>query len=252
VQSEIGQELARFLVEFLPYEEEPLSMLISTRLVLQAGLISDDDVMKLWKKAKSKNTLYVGFLDVRADNMPEPIAAHSRYNELQTALSDQLKNENPYALMLSKLLSASGQSFLNTAEASFKRISNYDVAGGLIEAIRRYVFVRHVEAGEDMHSLSLGLNPGGEVQTDINEILLWVDNLYHEKQGMSCTDELKAIQSTIPEFSTHIQAMLNLSRISQTVLAPTIAKSTAMGTLMRKKLKPVFDPILMNLRILQN
>ena len=252
VQSKIGQELASFLLEFLPYEEDPLSMLVSTRLVLQAGLISDEDVMKLWKKAKTKNTLYVGFLDIRADNLPETMAAHPRYDEIQTLLSILLKDENPYALILSKLLSSSGQTFLKTAEATFKRPPNYDVVAGLIESIRRYVFVQHAEAGQSVHSLSLGLNPEGEVQTDINEILRWVDNLCNEKEQIKGSDELKAILSAVPEFSAHLQAILNLMRISSTVLAPTIAKSTAVGTLMRKRLKPVFDPIVMNLRVLQS
>lgn len=252
VQAKIGQVLASFLLEFLPYEEDPLSMLISTRLVLQSGLISDEDVMKLWHKAKSKNTLYVGFLDIRSDNMPETITQHPRYTELHNSLSTLLKQNNPYALMLCKLLSSSGQTFLKTAEATFKRPPNYDVVGGLIESIRHYTLVNHAEAGQSLQSLSLGLNLQGETQTDINEILLWVENLLNEQEALSCSDELKAIQSLIPEFSQQLQAILCLSRISATVLAPTIAKSTAVGTLMRKKLKPVFDPILMNLRILQS
>lgn len=250
-QADIGTELATFLIEFLPFEEDPLKMLISARLVLQPGLISDEEVMKLWKKAKSKNTLYVGFLEIRPDDIPEPVAAHSRFHEIKQTLSDFLAVGNPYAIMMCKLLSAQGQTFLKTAEAAFKRPPNYDVAGALIESVRRYCFVDHPEAGQSRQAYELGLNLEGNIQTDINAIIALANDIYHEENELYSSDELKTVQSVIPDWADHLQAILCLARTSQTVLAPTIAKSTAVGSLMRKKLKPVFDPILMNLRVLQ-
>lgn len=252
VQGDIGKELANFLIEFLPYEEDPLKMLISTRLVLQPGLISDEEMIKLWRKAKNKNTLYIGFMDIRPDNLPEPVAAHERYQEIKESLSDLMTAQNPYAIALCKLLSASGQTFLKTAEASFKRTPNYDIAGALIESIRRYVFVDHAEAGQNKHDYALGLNLNGEAQTDVEAISSLVNDIYHNDTDVSSSNELKAIQSAIPDLASQLQAVLFLTRASQTLLAPTIVKSTAVGSLMRKKLKPVFDPILLNLRLLQN
>jgi len=251
VQSDIGQELASFLIEFLPFEEDPLNMLTSARLVLQPGLISDDEIMSLWKKAKSKNTLYVGFLDSRPDNMPQQCAEHSRYQEIKETLSDLLCDNNPYAITLCKLLSESGQTFLKTAESSFKRIPNYDIAGALFESIRRYVYVSQPEAGQTLQHHELALTLHGKPQTDINELTLLVNNIFHEENDISCSDELKAVQAQIPDLLEQLKAVLFLTRTSQTLLAPTIANSTAVGSLMRKKLKPVFDPIVMNLKILQ-
>ncbi|RKZ97539.1 MAG: sulfur reduction protein DsrS [Gammaproteobacteria bacterium] len=251
VQSDIGQELASFLIEFLPFEEDPLNMLTSARLVLQPGLISDDEIMSLWKKAKSKNTLYIGFLDSRPDNMPEKLAEHSRYQEIKETLSDLLCDNNPYAVTLCKLLSESGQTFLKTAESSFKRIPNYDIAGALFESIRRYVYVSQPEAGQTLQHHELALTLHGKPQTDINELTLLVNNIYHEENDISCSDELKAVQAQIPDLLEQLKAVLFLTRTSQTLLAPAIANSTAVGSLMRKKLKPVFDPIVMNLKILQ-
>ncbi|MCN4144145.1 MAG: hypothetical protein LC437_03440 [Thiohalomonas sp.] len=252
VESDIGQELANFLIEFLPFEEDPLSMLISTQLVLQAGLISDDEVMSLWKKAKSKNTLYVGFLDIRPDNMPEQLTEHSRYQEIKETLSELLNENNPYAIILCKLLSESGQTFLKTAEASFKRIPNYDIVGALFESIRRYAYVNQPESGQTLQHHELALTLHGEPQTDINALTLLVNDIYHEEHNNYCSEELKAMQAQVPELLEQLKAVLFLSRTSQTLLAPAIANSTAVGSLMRKKLKPVFDPIVMNLRILQN
>ncbi len=251
VQSDIGTELAYFLIEFLPFEEDPLSMLISTRLVLQAGLISDDEVEKLWKKAKSKNTLYVGFLDIRPDELPETQAAHRSYSEVNEKLASLTAENNPYALMLNKMLSSVGQTFLKTAETAFKRPPNYDIVGALIESIRQYAFVSQAEAGQTQQQHELSLNHQGEPQTDINQISELVNDIYYSENNVCGSDELKAVQNVVPELSSQLQAILFLSRTSQTVLAPTIANSTAVGSLMRKKLKPVFAPILMNLRVLQ-
>ena len=62
VYGDMGKELAEFLVEFLPFEEEPSAMIESARLVLQEGLISKEVSDGLWKKGQRKNALLVGFL----------------------------------------------------------------------------------------------------------------------------------------------------------------------------------------------
>ena len=252
VKGDIGKELAQFLIEFLPFEEDPLSMLISTRLVLQGDLISEDEKLKLWKKAKSKNTLYVGFMDILPDDLPEVVAENSRYQEVKDVLSNQLEGNNPYAVSLCKLLGASGQRFLQTAEAAIKRPPNYDVAGALIESIRRYIFVKHPENGQSFSQYSLGLKLNGEVETSMDNIIRLARDTYNAENDMTPSKELLEIKALLPEYAAHIQAILILSRTSQTVLSPYIAKSTAVGTLMRKKLKPVFDPLLAQLRVLQN
>ncbi len=250
VQSDIGKELAQFLIEFLPFEEDPLNMLVSTRLVLQKGLISEDERAKLWKKGKSKNTLYVGFLDICPDELPEAVTEHSQFQVTSDKLSNLCDANNLYAKMLCKLLSSEGQTFLQTAEATFKRPPNYDIVGALIESIRQYTFVAQPEAGQTLQQYELGLTLQGEPQTNIEAIELLTDDILNNDK-ISCSDSLKEVLVATPELTHQIQAILFLSRASQTVLAPTIAKSTAVGSLMRKKLKPVFDPILNNLRLLQ-
>jgi hypothetical protein len=250
-QAAIGTELAKFLLEFLPFEEDPMKMLISARLVLQAGLISDDEISALWRKARNKNTLYVGFLDARPDDIPEQIAEHVLYQDTKEKLAHLLADNNPYAIALCKLLSAQGQTFLKTAEAAFKRPPNYDVVANLIEAIRRYSYVNQAEAGQSLRDYAHGLTFNGEVQTRIEDIAALVKAVYYEENELYCSSELKSIQSVVPDLALQLQAILFLSRISATVLAPTISKSTAVGTLMRKKLKPVFEPILVNLTALR-
>ncbi len=251
VQSPIGKEFATFLIEFLPFEEDPLSMLISARLVLQEGLISEAEKLSLWKKAKSKNTLYVAFLESCPNHMPEKQAEHASFEETQVALAELLSKKNPYAVILNKLFSVQGQTFLKTAESAFKRVPNYDIAGALLESIRHYLYVDIPEAGQSVqqHELALALN--GEPQTDIDDLNQLVEAIFSEHKPTPCSAELLAIRTALPELENQLKALLFLARSSQTLLAPTIASSTAVGSLMRKKLKPVFEPVLMNLRLLQ-
>ena len=56
VEGETGKILAEFLLEFLPFEEEQRDMIESVRLVLQPGLISQQEKEKLWSKTKTKKS----------------------------------------------------------------------------------------------------------------------------------------------------------------------------------------------------
>jgi hypothetical protein len=64
VQSDFGQILARHLIDYLPFEEEPMHVIESVRLVLQADLITPADKQALWQKGKKKEYLLGGFFMV--------------------------------------------------------------------------------------------------------------------------------------------------------------------------------------------
>ena len=70
VEGRTGPVLAEFLLEFLPFEEEQRAIIDSVRLMLQPGLISDEDKRKLWKRARNKRSYYVGFLHTVPDDLP--------------------------------------------------------------------------------------------------------------------------------------------------------------------------------------
>ncbi|MEZ5476913.1 MAG: hypothetical protein R3E95_05350 [Thiolinea sp.] len=66
----LGQELADYLLEFLPFEEQPLDVVDTVRLCLRGELISEAERDKLWSRAKRKNPFYVGFLFADAARLP--------------------------------------------------------------------------------------------------------------------------------------------------------------------------------------
>jgi len=251
--SDIGKELAQFLIEFLPFEEEPANMLESIRLVLQPGLISQQEKYALWQKAKSKNTLYLGFLDTIPDDIPDPVEAHPDYETIKSQLNNLFEKHNPYAEKLLQLCSSKGQTFLKTAQLTFKRPSNQIVYVALIESIRKYVYCNQTEARENQYQLSVGLSEDRVDARDIHSISAFAAQLL--EQGYSDYQQsttLKEIIEEAPQFRTAIEAIIILTRTSHAVTIPVFSQSTAIGSLMRKKLKPVTDVVIKQLQILQN
>ena len=94
VKGRTGPVLAEFLVEFLPFEEEQRAMIESVRLVLQPGLISQDEKQKLWKRARAKRSLYVGFMHTVPEALPEAAVPHPMYDDVGLKLKSLLDSGN--------------------------------------------------------------------------------------------------------------------------------------------------------------
>ena len=236
VEGETGKVLAEFLLEFLPFEEEQSDMIESVRLVLQPGLISQQEKEKLWKKTKSKRSFYVGFLHASADDLPIDVAAHADYEVIRDKLIFLIKKENPYALMLEKVLSDNGQAFIQTVEDAIKKPGNQDVVVSLLIAIAKY-FERII--------------PDAFTEDDI-------DIIRTEANTLCCSDNealnevLFALKDSNDKAQDYLCAMTVMACLSVKLVNPIFARTDAIGTVMRKKIKPVTDSILEQLQILRN
>ena len=96
VKGKTGPVLAEFLVEFLPFEEEQRAMIESVRLVLQPGLISEEEKQKLWKRARTKRSLYVGFMHTVPEELPEEAEPHAMHEEISEKLRPLADAGNRY------------------------------------------------------------------------------------------------------------------------------------------------------------
>jgi hypothetical protein len=236
VEGETGKKLAEFLIEFLPFEEEQNDIIESVRLVLQPGLISQQEKEQLWSKTKTKRSFYVGFLHASADDLPVDVAAHRDYEKIHQQLKLLLAENNPYALMLDKVLSAKGQAFLQTVEDALKKPGNQDVVVSLIAAVSNYFSA---------------IVPGQFTEDDIGAIC-------NEADSMCCGDNeeinrvLSAVEVVSDDARKYLSAMTVLACLSVKLVNPIFSRSDAIGTVMRKKIKPVVDPIIEQLDILRN
>jgi len=236
VEGNTGKELAEFLIEFLPFEEEQSDMIESVRLVLQPGLISQQEKEKLWSKTKTKRSFYVGFLHASADDLPIEVDAHDDYEKVKQLLAPLAAEKNPYALMLEKVLSANGQAFIKTIEDAMKKPGNQDVVVSLLAAIAIYFE---------------SIVPDEFTEDDIELIC-------DEARSLCCgnnknlNEVASVLSDAVENVQAHLCAMTVMACLSVKLVNPIFARSDAIGTVMRKKIKPVTDPVIEQLQILRS
>ncbi len=235
VEGETGKILAEFLLEFLPFEEEQRDMIESVRLVLQPGLISQQEKEKLWSKTKTKKSFYVGFLHAAADDLPIEVDAHPEYETINQQLLPLIEQGNAYAIMLDKVLSPKGQAFTKTIEDALKKPGNQDVVVSLLSAVSKYFDT---------------IVPEQFTEHDIESIC-------SEAEALCCGEDAKlnevlvALEGTTENAQKYLSAMTVLACLSVKLVNPIFSRSDAIGTVMRKKIKPVTDPVLEQLYILR-
>jgi hypothetical protein len=233
INGDMGKILAEFLVEFLPFEEEPRAMIESARLVLQKDLVTDEVKSDLWKKGQRKNALLVGFLKTLPNDLPVESVEHTKFKELEDKLSS-LK-DNVYSIIIMRLFSKTGQAYLHTVEAVLKKPSNQDVVILLFKSIKDY-FEK--------------TRPNQIEYQDI-DLLLSDANKYVDITATQF-DDLKAVLELAPELSSIIRAIIILSLVDESLLSPVFARTDAIGSLMRKKIDHITRPLLKEISTLKN
>ncbi|MCW8890827.1 MAG: sulfur reduction protein DsrS [Sedimenticola sp.] len=226
-QGALGPELAAYLVEHLPFETEPQLMLETVRLVLQPGLIKDELKQRLWNRGRSTKSYRVGFLETTPDQLPESAPPHPKLADHQAQLQQLIKNNNPYAAQLMKLLESNGQAFVGAVADVLSRPTNQDVVTALFKALGDYLKAVRTHS-QELRELSA-----------INNV---VEALIKEENGA-----VAELTQALPALEQEIQAMLFLAHVDDTLLTPILSLTDAVGSVMRKKISPVSDPLLENI-----
>ena len=243
INGKMGPVLADFLVEFLPFEVEAHNQIKTVSLVLQGDLVDEQVRAGLWQKGRLKNAYFVGFLQTSPDDLPDRHAAHHEQERITRQLTGLLAAKNPFAAQLCRLLSSAGQTYLACVEGVLKKPSNQDVMVELMCALEGY-------------SAALPLRK--QRKFEISDIAKISGGLTGAAgAGLSCADEdagqyLQALLQALPDDEDYIRAMLFLALLGEPVLDPVFSRTDAIGTVMRKKLKPVTEPIHEQIKILRD
>jgi hypothetical protein len=229
---DMGRELAEFLLEFLPFEEEPRDVIDSVRLVLQPGLISEQEMLSIWQRGRSKVVFRIGFLQAIPDALPEPVPERADYPRLAPAL-EALAENNRYARQLMRLLSGAGQTWLQTARAAAKKPANQDVIVKLLDTVAEYMAaVRESRLEfETIEAIESMIDAGGPE---------------HDELGA----EYQACLEAMPALAEELRVMRLLAHIGEPQLRPVFARTDAIGSVMRKKISHIVDPVIAQLDIL--
>ena len=108
VNGETGKLLARYLIEYLPFETETEKMIDSVSAALQPGLLREEDRLGLWKKASRKLPYLVGFISSTPDDLPGRLAARHDYERVRPLLAELAQQGNQAALLLDRSLNVFG------------------------------------------------------------------------------------------------------------------------------------------------
>jgi hypothetical protein len=220
VEGEMGPQLAAYLVEHLAFEIEPEQMMVTVSQVLQPGLIDEARRQELWHKAQRRNAYYVGFLSAQPHDIPEPAPAHP----LRETVADTLAAEvEDLAGLLGQVLDAPGQAYLATVLKVLKKPSNQDVVNTVLDVVANYFAAARPEGKVDMTLEQL-----------LEEADAWLAE--HPQAG--------ALAAAHAELVGPLRAARVLSGLSYGVVRPVFGDSTAIGSLMRRKLEPVMTPLL--------
>jgi hypothetical protein len=222
-QGHMGPVLAGYLVEHLPFETEPEQQIETVRLVLQPGLLEQAEIDSLWRKAQRKPAYYVGFLLACPDSLPPQAAPHPLFGELDQALQRHTAAGNPVADLLSRVLSAPGQAFVDTVFKVFEKPSNQDVVNLGLHAVAAYF---------------AAVRPEGPADATIDDLIEEGGAWVRHNDAARAVLELPGIPVGMA------QALRVLSGLGYGVVRPVFRDSTAIGSLMRRKLQPVLTPVL--------
>ena len=218
-QGGMGPELARFLIEYLPFETDPLLMVESLRLALQPGLISEQVRAELWRRCRRKSSYYLGFLISMPDSLPQTAAPRRLSEQESTAIQALADAGNPFAGQLLRIRGGAGQMFLQTLLKVLDKPGNQEVVILSLEVVRNYL---------------QPLRPEGDPDLTLQAL---------ERQSAGIANPVfEACLQAAPDRERELRTLYLLSGVGYGVVRPVFSKSDAIGSLMRRKLEPVLGP----------
>jgi hypothetical protein len=210
----MGKVLADFLVEHLPFlQDDHLAIMDTVAVLLASGVLEPAQREAIWRRGKRVNSHYVAFLELAADHLPES-AIPAREPPNAAALATLADSGNLAAGLLRRACSAQGQAFLAAASEILTRPETQEVVNRAFKALGRYFRPAGAQAGEGL-------------------------------------PDLEAAQAALPELSPQWQAVAAIAALDDSLLTPIFARSSAIGSLMRRKIEPLVTPLLRHIRVLR-
>jgi hypothetical protein len=232
-RGKMGPVLAEFLVEHLPFEESVVAIMDTVRALLWFDLVDAAAEKKLWARGKQHGAYFIGFLEQRADRLPNQRPARGDYEAVHTRLAPLIAAGNAYAQQLDRLLSAPGQTFLAATEEAMQRPGTHEIVSALLNAYGAYL--DPIRITEDK-------------ARDMEEVIRVAERLAN---GDGALEALQRLLSTVPELKQEIIAMLALAGVNEWVAYNALRRTTAVNALLRTKLASVFEPIIAQMRVLR-
>jgi hypothetical protein len=220
VAGAMGPVLAAYLVEYLPFETETERMMESVRLVLQPGLIDAATRLDLWRKGARRQAYQVGFLLADPEQLPDPAPASPRHGA--APLAALAAAGNPVAQTALRVLDSPGQTLCRVIRGLLMKPPTQDVLVTTLLVLQSYL--APVRPTGD---------PGLSWDELVTEAGAW---LVQDPAAQACCE-------AFPDDQGRFKALRVLSGLGYGVLRPLLRDSTAIGSLLRRKLEPLLKPL---------
>ena len=236
-EGSMGKTLAEFLLEFLPFEQEPKAIIESVSLILQPGLIDDATKQAIWDRGDKKGVFRLGFLKAIPDELPAFKEARDVTYDLQK-LKTLSNKGNVFSRQLLRIYSQQGQSYLNVCEGILRKPSNQDTVVSLLNVIVAYL--------AKIRLFDLSYTDVESIEKNVTDVMS-NDQQIESSMALAINELLKAC----PDVRDDLYAILVLAHTNVTIVNPIFSRTDANGSVMRKKIEPISRPINRYLRTLQ-
>lgn len=210
----MGRILAEFLVEHLAFlHEDDVGILDTVAVMIYSGVLTEAERVAIWRRGVHRNAYYVPFLELCPDTLPQPKPARADFEAQRDVLATL--PDNPYATMLSRALSGQGQTFLYATSVILDRPEVQEVVNHCLQALSN-----------------------------------WCAPLRNLDEA-TCEQARNALLSVAPQFAAECAALEGLAAVDADTVRPIFIKTTAIGSLMRRKIEPIVKPLLAHIAVLR-
>jgi len=230
VQGEMGRILVAHLVEHLPFETEARPIIESVRLMLQPGLVSEAVRQKLWEKGGTQGSYRIGFLQAGPETLPPVSGSRSDLTRHEQPLSVLAATGNRLAALLLRVLSDAGQNYLATCEQVLRKLSDQDAVVALLNALSGFLGAARLE------------------RPACQDTVVILDETH---QAIARSAEAQAVLDKLPILQRELYAIHALVMMDEAIVTPVFARSSASGSLMRRKIEPILKPLFEHIAVLR-
>lgn len=214
----MGPILAEFLAEHLPFlQDDHLAIMDTVAVLIHSRALSPERLEATWMKGKRGNSHYVAFLEMAAVHAPDSAADSPPY-PLPSPLPPH--PEHPA-----------------TVAALAERLSQDDPAARALEKA-------FAAQGQTFLAAAAEILERPETQEVVSRTLNAIGRYFH-------FDGAPAAQAPADErLAARLAAATRLGTMSDATVKAIFARSTAIGSLMRRKIEPVTAPLAADIKLL--
>lgn len=225
-----GRMLAEFLVEHLPFETEPASILESVRLSLRTGQLGADDLDRLWRRGANNATYRAGYIASLPDAIPGTASVPRVWEAFRPIVEPLSASGHALARALERCATEQGQKFIAAQYEALGTVNVPEAAATLLDALAAW--------------FDPARWPEPPADAGMETIANWTDALIQR-----APDGLAPLLAE-PRLARMTRAALFLAWCGEPVATPVLAQIRSPGTVLKRKLAPILAPIREQLAVL--